>query len=227
MKTYYYEVSFKVNDSGKDKIEFTGYREIYEILPYLESVFKSKKIQNSKLDNSTALNIIKLLYVAIKEKKIKLYNEKELFDVDKEEIFNKNVKTDYYDIYNDDFILKKEKDSLKVNYDGFKNYGLNIIAGFDKDYKKIGEEINGKKIYHIDDVEEVIKQLGVKIAILTSGKDTAQEVADRLVAAGIKAIWNFARKRLEVDDSVVVENVDLPASLSVLSYKMAQKESKN
>ena len=117
--------------------------------------------------------------------------------------------------------------SALLHYDGFKNYGLNIIAGFDKDVRKIGEEINGKKIYHIDDCETIIKDLGVKIAILTSGKDSAQEVADKLVASGIKAIWNFARKRLEVDDSVVVENVDLPASLSVLSYKMAQKENKN
>ncbi len=144
LKTHYYEVSFKVNDSGKDKIEFTGYREIYEILPYLESVFKSKKIQNSKLDNSTALNIIKLLYVAIKEKKIKLYNEKELFDVDKEEIFNKNVKTDYYDIYNDDFILKNEKDSLKVNYDGFKNYNYMIYKKAIKDYLTKSEKDNKK-----------------------------------------------------------------------------------
>ena len=137
----------------------------------------------------------------------------------------------------EDFLdYKTEKDAIIVGvgrlgsallyYGGFKNYGLNIVAGFDKNEEIVGTEINGKKIYHIKELKKVIKELNVKIAILTSGKDSAQEVADELVSAGIKAIWNFARRRLDVDENVVVENVDLPASLSFLSYKMSQKENK-
>ena len=144
LKTHYYEVSFKINDSGKEKIEFTGYREIYEILPYLESVFKSKKIQNSKLDDSTALNIIKLLYVAIKENKIKLYNEKDLFSVDKKEIFNSNIKTNFYNLYKEDLILKNGNEVLKVNNDGFKNYNYIIYKKFIKDYLAKSEKDNKK-----------------------------------------------------------------------------------
>lgn len=110
-----------------------------------------------------------------------------------------------------------------LNYDGFKNYGLNIIAGFDKDQSKAGYEINGKKIYHMDDLERIIQETNVKIAIITSGKDSAQEVTNKLVKYGIKGIWNFARKRIDVPEDVAVETVDLPASLAILTYKLASK----
>ena len=109
-----------------------------------------------------------------------------------------------------------------LNYDGFSKYGLSILAGFD--IEKSGYEINGKKIYHIDQMEKIIKKLNVKIAIITTTKQAAQPTADRLMKCGIKAIWNFAPTRLEVNDDVAVEDVDLAASLAVLSHKLRQKE---
>ena len=66
----------------------------------------------------------------------------------------------------------------------------------------------------------------MKIAVLTIPKQVAQEVADRLVACGVKAIWNFAHLDLKLPSDVVVENVHLSESLMQLSYRIAAKEDK-
>ena len=110
-----------------------------------------------------------------------------------------------------------------LNYQGFSKRGLNIVAGFDVDDKKVGYEINDKPIYHIDRLNDLVSQLNISIAILTCPAQVAQKMADLLTRAGIKGIWNFAPIHLHASDDVVIENVDLSASLAILSYKLETK----
>lgn len=115
--------------------------------------------------------------------------------------------------------------SALINYKGFADLGLNILAGFDANPSVIGTIINTKKIYSIDKMENLIPRLNVQIAILTVPLEEAQKMAEKLIKIGIKAIWNFAPVHLEVPDEVVVENVNLASSLAVLSHKLKEKES--
>ncbi len=107
-----------------------------------------------------------------------------------------------------------------MNYHGFKNYGLNILAGFDVDKDKIDKIINGKKVFPMSKLENLIQRLNIQIAILTTPAGVSQEVAERLEKCGIKAIWNFAPVNLKLGANVVIENVDLASSLAVLSHKL-------
>ena len=110
-----------------------------------------------------------------------------------------------------------------MKYEGFLEYGLEILAGFDVASKKIGKIINGKKIYSMNNLEKIITQLNVKIAIITVPSEEAQGVVDRLVDCGIKGIWNFANVHISVPDDVVIETVNLASSLAVLSHKLTDK----
>ena len=110
-----------------------------------------------------------------------------------------------------------------MKYEGFLEYGLEILAGFDVASKKIGKIINGKKIYSMNNLEKIIMQLNVQIAIITVPSDAAQGVVDRLVDCGIKGIWNFANVHISVPDDVVIETVNLASSLAVLSHKLTDK----
>lgn len=107
-----------------------------------------------------------------------------------------------------------------MNYHGFENFGLNILAGFDIDESKIGRIINGKKVFPMSKLENLIQRLNVQIAILTTPAIVSQAVAELLEHYGIKAIWNFAPVSLKLGVNVVVENVDLASSLAVLSHKL-------
>ena len=110
-----------------------------------------------------------------------------------------------------------------MKYEGFLEYGLEILAGFDIASKKIGKIINGKKIYSMNNLEKIIMQLNVQIAIITVPSDEAQGVVDRLVNCGIKGIWNFANVHISAPDDVVIETVNLASSLAVLSHKLTDK----
>ena len=80
------------------------------------------------------------------------------------------------------------------------------------------------EIRGIEDLEQFIKEHEVQIAALTIPKAKAPEVAERLVKAGIKAIWNFAHTDLQVPEDVVVENVHLSESLMRLSYRVCSMQ---
>mgnify|MGYP005851688913 CR=1 FL=1 len=109
-----------------------------------------------------------------------------------------------------------------AGYEGFKEYNLNIIAAFDNDPNKVGDEISGKKIFHKDSLAEHIQRMHVRIAILTLPSAAAQQITDILVKAGIKTIWNFTSSKLDVPEDVFVERVDLAASLAVLSNRASK-----
>lgn len=103
-------------------------------------------------------------------------------------------------------------------YDGFRNNGFEISALFDNDPSLVGCMYRDKPVYHIDQLDEYIKHNDITIGIFAAHKNFAQDLAERMVKAGIRAIWNFAPVDIQAD--IPIENVHLVDSLFVLSYKM-------
>ena len=92
------------------------------------------------------------------------------------------------------------------------------VAIIDSDPRKIGEEVNGIRIRSLDDLDQVVRQEGVSIGIIATPAHVAQDVADRLVAAGVTSILNFAPAVLNVPDGVSLRKVDLSIELQILSF---------
>ncbi|MEE7582417.1 MAG: redox-sensing transcriptional repressor Rex [Oscillospiraceae bacterium] len=112
--------------------------------------------------------------------------------------------------------------SALLSYRGFEEYGLNIVAGFDINPKVVSLDINGKHIFHLDDIEKVCSKLGVKIGIITVPMQNAQMVCNRLVQSGILAIWNFAPAHLKVPKNILVHNENMAVSLAFLSKHLEE-----
>ena len=110
-----------------------------------------------------------------------------------------------------------------ANYDFEKN-GFVTKAIFDVRPDLCGTMVRGIPVMMMDDLEEFVEQEQIEIAVLTLPKSKVQEAATRLVACGIKALWNFAHLDLDVPKNVVVENVHLVDSLMQLSYRITSYE---
>ena len=108
--------------------------------------------------------------------------------------------------------------SALLGYPGFEQYGIHIMAAFDL----MPGKSNRQKIpiYPIRRLEEIIPQTKAKIAILTVPADAAQEMANRLIAAGIRGIWNFTPTHLLVPDDIIVKRENLAISLVVLAHRL-------
>ena len=113
-----------------------------------------------------------------------------------------------------------------ANYANFERRGFYIKAIFDIDPEIIGKEVRGVRVYSMDELEDFIKKNDIHIAALAIPELQAEEVAKRLVAAGIVGIWNYAHIDLQVPDNVVVENVHLSESLMRLSYRVNREMDK-
>ena len=111
-----------------------------------------------------------------------------------------------------------------ANYANFERRGFMIKGMFDINPRLIGRVVRGAEIMGVENLEDFIIEHDVQIAALTIPKTKAPEIADRLVVAGIKGIWNFAHIDLTVPDDVVVENVHLSESLMRLSYRICSME---
>jgi redox-sensing transcriptional repressor len=95
---------------------------------------------------------------------------------------------------------------------------LEIVAAFDADSEKEGRKVAGIKCFHIDKLDEVVKDKNISIAILTVPPEHAIDVKDRLVRAGIKGILNFTSVLLDVPDDVYLEEYDMITSLEKVAY---------
>jgi len=109
-----------------------------------------------------------------------------------------------------------------ANYVNFASLGFSVVALFDSNPTVVGTEVNGLIVENISEMKRVIEAKEVDIGIITVPADEAQGVADLLVAAGVKGIWNFAPTRLTVPQVPLV-NEDLSIGLSALSYHMSQE----
>ncbi|AFS77358.1 redox-sensing transcriptional repressor Rex [Gottschalkia acidurici 9a] len=109
-----------------------------------------------------------------------------------------------------------------ANYRSFEDRGFRTLALFEKNPKLIGLKIRDIEIKDLDDIEKFTRENEIDIAIITTPKEQAQDVADKVVSCGIRAIWNFAPIDLKVDKDIIVENVDLNESLYTLSFLLKQ-----
>ncbi len=106
----------------------------------------------------------------------------------------------------------------------FERRGVSRVAMFDIDEKLVGTEIYGIKVHHIDELYDFCQRQKVDIGVLTVPKAAALRVANTLVQAGVKGIWNFANTEFEIDtEGVTVENIHLGDSLMKLCYEMKSK----
>lgn len=110
-----------------------------------------------------------------------------------------------------------------AKYEGFEKYGLKILALFDNDPHKIGLKLADKEVFPISKLPDLVKRLHVQMAILTVPADYAQDVADYLIASGIKAIWSFAPVSLNVPDDVLIWTQDLAANFITFAQLVSQK----
>lgn len=107
-----------------------------------------------------------------------------------------------------------------LGYPGFAEHGLNICAAFDSDPGKVDTIIRSCKVHPMDELEKYIHKNQIVIGIITVPQAGAQAVADKMVSAGIRAIWNYSPARLNLPENVVCETVQLSSSFAVLSSKV-------
>ena len=98
---------------------------------------------------------------------------------------------------------------------GLHHFGLEIVAAFDVNPELVGKDLNGIPIFHSDDFEAKMKEYDVNIGVLTVPINIAQEITDKMVDGGIKAVWNFTPFRIRVPENIVVQNTSLYAHLAV------------
>jgi len=112
--------------------------------------------------------------------------------------------------------------SALFHYKGFSRQGFRVAVVFDDDPAKIGRDIDGVPIVATSDIAREVAARSIQIAILAVPAEAAQAVTDQLVAAGIKAVLNFAPARLRVPREARLKHVDLSIELETLSFYLAQ-----
>lgn len=114
-----------------------------------------------------------------------------------------------------------------LSYQEFEKYGVEIVAAFDRDEWLIGSKIAGKMILPSEKTENLCRRMNIHIGIITVPPESAQETCDRLVAGGVRAIWNFAPVQLMAPKGVLVQNENMAVSLATLSkylYELKEPE---
>ncbi len=114
--------------------------------------------------------------------------------------------------------------SALLNYPGFKRHGLEVVAAFDAHVDKIGTKLGDIEVRPITELKKTIAEKKISIGIVAVPAGNAQEVADKLVEAGVKCVLNFAPVSLNVPEDVKVKNVDLSRELETLTYFMVAKK---
>ena len=107
----------------------------------------------------------------------------------------------------------------------FSSNGFRLLAAFDVNPLLVGTRIGGVPVYHADTLEQFIRENQVSVGMLTVPISAAQEMGERLAAAGVKGIWNFTNYEISLNSrEVVVESVHFSDSLLALSYMISQRE---
>jgi len=110
-----------------------------------------------------------------------------------------------------------------ANYAGFATRGFQIAALIDADAERVGEQIAGIEIRHLDDLEILVKEHEISIGVIATPAAAAQDVCDRLVSCGVTSVLNFAPAILAVPDAVDVRKVDLSIELQILAFHEQRK----
>ncbi|MGW0431409.1 redox-sensing transcriptional repressor Rex [Micromonospora sp. NPDC003197] len=112
-----------------------------------------------------------------------------------------------------------------AGYAGFASRGFRIVALLDADPERVGEEINGLVVQHVDDLSRIAAEEPIAIGVIATPAAAAQSVADQLVTVGVTSILNFAPCVLSVPEGVDVRKVDLAIELQILSFHEHRKAS--
>ena len=109
---------------------------------------------------------------------------------------------------------------------GLHHFGLEIVAAFDVNPELVGKDLNGIPIFHSDEFEAKMKEYDVNIGVLSVPISIAQDITDKMVDGGIKAVWNFTPFRIRVPENIVVQNTSLYAHLAVMFNRLNFNEIK-
>lgn len=132
---------------------------------------------------------------------------------------------DYLDLMNDKYAVLVGAGNLGralALYPGFQQHGMRIMVLFDNDPQKVGTKVGELNVLPVEKLTNLVGRMMIRIGIITTPVAAAQDIADALVAGGIKAIWNFSTVRLTVPEQILVRNVDLSVDLMVLSHHVHQ-----
>ena len=110
-----------------------------------------------------------------------------------------------------------------ANYVNFSSLGFSVVALLDKNKSLVGTRVNGLTVNDASKMKRVVAANEVDIGVITVPAEEAQGVADALIAAGVRGIWNFAPTKLNVPSAIPLVNEDLSIGLSTLSYHMSQE----
>lgn len=113
-----------------------------------------------------------------------------------------------------------------LDYGGFSEYGLNIVAGFDIRESLEGETEGGKSIFGLSRFPDLCRRMNIRIGIITVPAESAQAACDLMVENGIVAILNFAPVHLKVPEGVLLQNENIAASLAGLSNRLLERISR-
>ena len=113
--------------------------------------------------------------------------------------------------------------SALANYGGFDAWGFEVAAVVDSDEQKLGLPLGGLQVESLNDLEQIVRDRGVSIAIIATPTEAAQDVADRVTRAGVRSILNFAPAVLQVPADVKVRRVDLSTELQILTFHLSSE----
>ena len=108
-----------------------------------------------------------------------------------------------------------------LQYDGFQHFGVKITAAFDSNDHVLGLD-SKTEILPMNQFDDFCREHNIELGIITVGEGSAQEVCDRMIASGIKAIWNFAPCKLQIPDDVMLQNENLALSLAHLRNRLSR-----
>ncbi|MFN3556026.1 MAG: redox-sensing transcriptional repressor Rex [Bacteroidales bacterium] len=190
-----------------------GYLSFFKALRInnVEFVSSSQIAANFKMDSTLVTK--DLAYTGVKGRTKIGYNVEQLIDTIVNFLdFNNQEKAFLFGVGN----LGK----ALIKYQGLKNYGLDIVAGFDVDPGVVNSTLNNVKIYPLDEFRDLSRKHNVRLGIITTPDARAQEIADLMVAWGIKAIWNFTPQSIKVPDNIIVENTSVYSDLAVILNRL-------
>jgi len=110
-----------------------------------------------------------------------------------------------------------------ANYKGFAERGFKVVVLVDSDPKKIGTRVAGMRVADVSEMPRVVADNGVAIGMICTPGEVAQDVADKMIAAGIRSILNFAPAVLSVPEDVSLRKVDLSLELQILAFYEQRK----
>jgi redox-sensing transcriptional repressor len=108
--------------------------------------------------------------------------------------------------------------SALAKFAGFSDRGFSVRAVVDTDPAKVGRRLGSATVHHDEELDRLVRELGIVIGIITTPPSAAQDAADRLVAAGVRSILNFAPTVLDVPAGVLVREVDMAVELQILAF---------